>query len=506
MSPSTGQPGIEEQDGQGGGRFRGTRARRLRWAVPAGVVVATAGGVLAASLVATAQATPELPSRTPAQLLAAVAGRTGPLPAFTGTVVETASLGFPELPGGGDPTSLQSLLTGSHTIRVWYADPQHLRLAIPGQLSETDVIRNGQNLWTWSSTHNTVTHTRLAAGDGHEAEPPMTKGPLTPQQAANQVLAAVGPTTTVSIASNVTVAGEPAYELVLAPKDSRSLIGQVRIAIDAHRSVPLRVQVFARGSSAPAFQIGFTSIAFTRPAAANFDFKAPAGAKVQESGTAGPLAAGPIRIRPVPAGARPGAVVRIENGRPVIMRNGKVVAAKGTTPIPPPFMNGGQAVVRNGKVVQVNCPVAVPLPSRDGKQIVVRNGKAVAVTGRSKVPVRSGTVIPAKCRMAIAAEGGPRPTVIGKGWLAVAVNPSGLLGGPALGDPGGLAGRELNALLGSASQVSGTWGSGRLVRTKILSILLTSDGHMLAGAVTPDVLYSAAAKTSQSGQASRAGK
>ena len=140
-------------------------SRRLRWAVPAGGV-AIAGGVLAAFLVPAAQATPTLPSRTPAQLLVAVAGRTGPLPAMTGTVVETAALGLPDLPTGGDPTSLQSLLTGSHTIRLWYADPRHVRLAIPGQLSETDLIRSGRDVWLWSSVHNKVTHLKLPAARG----------------------------------------------------------------------------------------------------------------------------------------------------------------------------------------------------------------------------------------------------------------------------------------------------------------------------------------------------
>ena len=129
-------------------------------------------------------------------------------------------------------------------------------------------------------------------------QPPQT--PLTPQQAAQEVLAAVGPTTTVSVASNVTVAGEASYELVLAPKDSRSLIGQVRIAVDARRNVPLRVQVFPRGSATPAFQTGFTSIAFTRPAAANFVFTPPAGAKVvQESLPSGHGQAGSKDMRDI---------------------------------------------------------------------------------------------------------------------------------------------------------------------------------------------------------------
>ena len=75
-----------------------TFSRRARWAVPVGAV-AIAAAVTAGSMISVAQASPELPARTPAQLLAAVAGQTAPPPAFTGTVVETASLGLPQLPG-----------------------------------------------------------------------------------------------------------------------------------------------------------------------------------------------------------------------------------------------------------------------------------------------------------------------------------------------------------------------------------------------------------------------
>ncbi len=416
-------------------------SRRLRWAVPAGAV-AIAGGVLAAFLVPAAQATPPLPSRTPAQLLAAVAGRTGPLPAMTGTVVETAALGLPDLPTAGDPTSLQSLLTGSHTIRLWYADPRHVRLAVPGQLSETDLIRSGRDVWLWSSVHNQVTHLKLPASGGTAEQAP-ARAPLTPQQAAQQVLAAVGPTTTVSVASNVTVAGEASYELVLAPKDGRSLIGQVRIAIDARRNVPLRVQVFARGAASPAFQTGFTSIAFTQPAAANFAFTPPAGARVvQENGPA-------PRARAI-TGARV-----------------KVVPGSGGTVVP-----GGPIKMVPGGPAQ-----AVP----GGAVRVPIGGPAGVMTGGTP-----GT--------------GVGHTVVGEGWLAVAVQPVAATlpgGGPPPGGAGAAIGPELGALLRAASPVSGSWGSGRLLRTSLVSVLLTNDGRLLIGAVTPEVLYSAAAKTSR---------
>jgi hypothetical protein len=40
--------------------------------------------------------------------------------------------------------------------------------------------------------------------------------------------------------------------------------------------------------------------------------------------------------------------------------------------------------------------------------------------------------------------------------------------------------------------VHGSWGSGRLLRTSLLSVLITSSGKALIGAVAPSVLYAAA--------------
>jgi outer membrane lipoprotein-sorting protein len=357
-------------------------SRRAKWAVPAGALVVT-GGVLAASLLSTAQAAPGLPARTPAQLLATVADAT--TPPLTGTVVETASFGLPSLPGTGNPTSLSSLLTGSHTIRVWYASPRHFRLAVPESLSESDVIRDGGTAWLWQSTLNKVTKYTLPA---HAPAKTVPAQPLTPDQAAKQVLAAVGPTTAVSVSSNVSVAGQAAYALVLAPKDHRSLVGQVQIDVDASNGVPLRLQVFARGASTPAFQVGYTAIQFVTPAAADLSFTPPAGATVTQE--------------------------NLGDG------------------------NHGQA------------------------------------------PDTSGY------------------TTIGKDWLTVLKLPSSDLT-PGVHGPGASAPGEgdavLHTLLGAATPVHGAWGSGRLLRTGLVSVLITDAGPAYVGAVQPSVLYDAAGKS-----------
>jgi len=373
-------------------------SRRARWAVPVGALVVV-GGVMAGSLISVAQAAPGLPARTPAQLLVQVADSS--IPPLTGTVVETASFGLPALPGTENPTSLASLLTGSHTIQVWSAGPEHYRLAVPESLSETDFIRDGRTAWLWQSTQNSVTEFSLPAYHAAPVTPPVQ--PLTPQQAAQQVLAAVGPPTTVSVASNVTVAGKAAYELVVAPKDSRSLVGQVQIAVDGSNGVPLRLQVFARGASSPAFEVGYTSVQFVTPAPADLSFT------------------------------------------------------------PPP----------TAKVTRVN--LATGSPDQAG-------------------------------------QGAPGVSSIGSGWLTVLELPSSALTPSiASGGPGGSGGpvsvnnsagdsaAVIGALLASATPVHGAWGTGRLLRTSLISVLMTDSGRTFLGAVQPSVLYAAAAQAGHGG-------
>jgi hypothetical protein len=55
----------------------------------------------------------------------------------------------------------------------------------------------------------------------------------------------------------------------------------------------------------------------------------------------------------------------------------------------------------------------------------------------------------------------------------------------------------LRALLQASTAVHGSWGSGRLLQSALLSVLLTSKGQVLAGAVTPSVLYADAASQSR---------
>ena len=278
---------------------RRTVRNRAAWAVP----VVTAGVVVAAALAPSAAAAdphPTLPARSAAQLLADL--QTSQVQALSGTVVETFRLGLPSLPGSDKNASLnwQSLVTGTHTAHVWLDGPQRQRVAVLGELAESDIVHNGQDVWSYSSADHSLSHSLSAPAHTPAVPEAAPHGKdvasYTPLGAAQALLSAVGPTTQVQVVRTARVAGRPAYTLVVSPKDARSTVTKVLLAIDATYHVPLRVQVFGAGK-APVFEVAFATISYRRPAASVFAFHAPHGSTVVKDGLSGVLggssAAGP---------------------------------------------------------------------------------------------------------------------------------------------------------------------------------------------------------------------
>jgi outer membrane lipoprotein-sorting protein len=392
-----------------------SRRPMFRWLVPLAVVCAIAV-IAALTAVIRASVGGPLPARSATTLVADLA--TTDAAGISGTVAESADLGLPALPsglGGDGSADWTQLISGSHTLRVWSAGPTMTRVALLGTLGESDIIRNGADVWTWSSSDNTATHLRLpsigASTPGQQTRGQQTPGipsglapllskllPTTPQQAAAEILAALSPTTSVRNAGKVTVAGRSAYELVIAPRDTASLVASIRLDIDGTEHVPLRLRVFAKGYTTPAFDIGFTQVSFDRPNPSVFQFAPPSGATV--------------------------------------------------TQVPAPSLKR---------------PPTTPVPSDASA---------------------------------------PHVSVIGSGWtaiLAVKSQPAGMprrygsISGDEPGQSEGASGSTLSAIIAQLPTVSGSWGTGRLLSTHLVSVLITNDGRVFAGAVAPSALYAAAA-------------
>jgi outer membrane lipoprotein-sorting protein len=286
--------------------------RALRW-LPAALAPVVVAGAVAIPLAATASA--DLPETSPSAVLALVAHAKS-LPGYTGELTQSSDLGLPQLPSTGPGSdsrtaSALELLTGSHRASIAVAGTTRSRVAVQDPMGERDVVRNGDTVWLWNSAKNTAEQVTVDPS----ALPPEQSTTMTPQSAADEAIARITPSTDVSVETTTTVAGHAAYTLVLSPKTDATTVGSVRIAVDGSTGLPLRVQVFARGAAAPAFEVGFTQLDYTVPAASRFDFSAPSGATVEHHtvtpGTNRPSAGAALPAKPTVTGTGWDGVVTI---------------------------------------------------------------------------------------------------------------------------------------------------------------------------------------------------
>lgn len=287
-----------ETTGEATGTVVGRR-KAARYIVPvavAGVAAATIGLVPALAN----SGDPDLPKISAQELIEKIAASDEEQ--LSGTFKISTDLGLPLdglagsfLPGAEEgkgagaaapQDKLMELTSGTHTLRVAVDGPEKQRLAVLGKASEYNVIHNQGEVWAYDSKSDEVYHAEAPEGrDGSAKEAPKApKGvPATPKDFAEQALAAVGDTTSVTVDGTVQVAGRDAYQLVIKPKQSGSTIGSVRIAVDAENGVPLKFTLAAASGGKAVVDAGFTKVDFAKPAASSFDFTPPKGAKVTEA-------------------------------------------------------------------------------------------------------------------------------------------------------------------------------------------------------------------------------
>ncbi|AUG79249.1 hypothetical protein CFP65_4502 [Kitasatospora sp. MMS16-BH015] len=301
--------------------YRPGRRRAVRVLVPVAVVAAIGAGVGLVPALASDSA-PSLPTLTAEQLVAKVAS--ADVQSMSGTVKLSVDLGLPtELMGaaggmlgrggsghgGSDEASkadpkgqAMALLGGDHTIQVAVDGPDRQRIGLVDKLSGYELVHNGSEVWAWDSRSNEAVHLTAPQGAGGAADKHvlpkrgLADAPVTPQEAAKQLLAHTGDTTSVTVDGTATVAGQKAYLLSVKPKQSGSTIGQIRIAVDADNGVPLSV-IVKSDAGATVLDTHFSQVSFAKPDAKTFEFTAPKGAKVTEQ-KAGQGAPKPGAVKP----------------------------------------------------------------------------------------------------------------------------------------------------------------------------------------------------------------
>ena len=492
-----------------------------RWTVPATAAALVAGGV---GLGAVSASAAPLPDTTAAELLARVHDAAGT--PVSGTVSWTADLGLPDLASAGlnmGGAELTTLLAGDSTLRVWTDGEHRSRVDLLGRNSERRVTRDGSDVWAWSSEDATATHLALPteaeltaardealaahgltdlpeftdaqrdaaaatleqcvadagleppAGAATTGHPEIDSVPATPQEAAEVALAHLDPTTEARVEGQTRIAGRDAYELVLDPRDEGTRIDEIRLAVDGETGVPLRVQVVSTVTGDAAVEVGFTTVSFDTPDAAVFTFTPPAGATVEE-------------VEPKATGAT-------AHGTHGPTRDGQHFEH----PQRPEHPDVAPAITVDPATGAVTCDPAALRAAHDAHAAAAEQARAEAEAAGT----RSGPAAHA-------------PEVIGDGWDTIVVSalPEGALGSlngepiaptdlaDAAADPeaaarirgqAGQTSAQVGAVIDALPRVTGDFGSARVLDGPLVSVVITDDGRVAAGAVAPQDLLDALA-------------
>ena len=289
-----------------------------RWIPAALAPVLVAGSVFGFSVQASASI--DLPNKSASQILQLI--NTNPDIAFSGRIIKKANMGLPPMNIVPDisqsmidemakkmPAEMSDFLpkasaqgelalaleffAGTHKANIYVDGPEKMRLQVLDLLSERQFIRNGNEAWAYYAGKAMAQHTVLDATEVANAEAEArsffnaNSGKLpfdytSPAAVADFILAQSDKYSTVSVASDIKIAGRGAYQITITPKGNQSLVASATLSIDAATGLPLAARVMAVGQSSPAFEVAFETITFDTPAASNFNFTPPAGTRVVE--------------------------------------------------------------------------------------------------------------------------------------------------------------------------------------------------------------------------------
>ena len=252
-------------------KFLRTVSTQRLLAIIAGVVIAVAGGTAIA--VAASNGGP----KPPRESLATALHQAASAPAVTGI---TARIKFTNnLINTSDIQGTDPILNGA-TGRLWMSNDGRLRLELQGDNGDAQVVVNNGSFSIYDPMTNTVYKGTLPQQSGSSSSK-SSQGEAIPtvaqiQSDINQLAQhwnLVGPTPR-------NVAGQPAYKIQISPKHDGGLLGQVQLAWDAARGIPLGIAIYSTSSSSPVLELKATSISYGSVPVSDFKVSPPAGAKV----------------------------------------------------------------------------------------------------------------------------------------------------------------------------------------------------------------------------------
>jgi outer membrane lipoprotein-sorting protein len=213
---------------------------------------------------------------------------------LTNHLLEGVNLATGSSNGAGQLAS-SPLLSGA-TGRLWIANDGRVRLELQAEKGDSQLYYDGHTVSLYDAASNTLYHYVVPSGGaGWTSYAPLSKSSQAPGTTApddheppsvakiEEAISKLTQHANVSGATPSDVAGQPTYTVRVSPKEGGSLIGGAELSWDANNGTPLRAAIYSSTSSSPVIELAATDEVSYGPVASSvFEFKPPAGAKVQE--------------------------------------------------------------------------------------------------------------------------------------------------------------------------------------------------------------------------------
>ncbi|MDP9284271.1 MAG: hypothetical protein M3P41_04870 [Actinomycetota bacterium] len=189
----------------------------------------------------------------------------------------TARISFTNnlFPSGSLVGATGSALMSGATGRLWL-NGNGGRLELQSDAGDVQVVWSDAKVTVYDASSNTAYTVDLpaqaAGGTATHTVPTLDE--------ISTFLGEVAQHWNVSGAQPSNVAGEEAYTVDISPSHDGGLLGSAELAWDAAHGVPLKVAIFAQGSSTPALALEATDISFGPVPDSDVTVAPPAGAKV----------------------------------------------------------------------------------------------------------------------------------------------------------------------------------------------------------------------------------
>jgi outer membrane lipoprotein-sorting protein len=181
-------------------------------------------------------------------------------------------------PSGALMGQVGSALMSGASGRLWLTNDGRGRIELQSDAGDVQIVWNDTTVSVYDASSNTVYRANLpnhsSKGSADENGTPPTLADI------DKVLTEIGVHWALSGARPTDVAGRPAYSVSVSPKHDGGLLGSLELAWDAVQGTPLRLGIYAQGSSAPVLQLAAKDISYGAVPTGDVDVAPPAGAKV----------------------------------------------------------------------------------------------------------------------------------------------------------------------------------------------------------------------------------